>query len=177
MGFKIRLTLTMAILLLISVSCGNKKTENYDFQVSPDVLENNEAPQMEGSITDLENIFDDNAKDRLLQKIDLMQNEYNLPIFILTTASNEPFETFTEYSDNVGSQWDYCKDEEGILFILSSFMGELRVITCTKTETKISEEDFDYMINNILYESFRNESFEEGIIKALDFVESIFSKN
>ncbi len=176
MGLNIRFAFGATLLVLILFSCGNQKTNDTDFQVTPDIVENNQAPEMQGSITDLEGIFDDAAQERLLQKIELMKTEYAVPVCILTTASFEPFENFTEYSDNVGSQWEYCQDEEGILFVISSFLGELRVITCTKTETRISDEDFDYMINDILYESFRNKSFEEGLIKAMDFLEGIFSK-
>ena len=175
MGRLIKLAGAVVLLSFLSISCGNKTTDENTFQVTPDVLENNDAPKMQGAITDLEEIFDDLEKERLLQKIDIMESQYQIPVCILTTAAYEPFETFTEYADNVGSQWNYCQNDEGILFIISSFLGELRVITCTETETRISDEDFDYMINDILYESFRNESFEGGLIKAMDFLETIFS--
>lgn len=176
MRINFRFVIGVMLLIFILFSCGNKKTNDSDFQVTPDVVNNNQVPKMQGSITDLEGIFDDMAQERLLQKIKIMEDEYAIPVCIHTTASFEPFKNFTEYSDNVGSLWDYCQDEEGILFVISSFLGELRVVTCTKTEPRISDEDFDYMINDILYESFRNKSFEEGLIKAMDFLEGIFSK-
>jgi len=175
MGLKIKFACAVAILLVISTSCGNKQSNDSDFQVTPDVVENKDVPEMQGIVTDLEGLFNDIAKERLQQKAELMEEEYNLPICILTVASFEPFENFTDFSDNVASQWEYCSNEEGILFILSSFLGELRVIACTKTETRISDEDFDTMINDIMYESFRNEGFEDGLINALDFLETKFT--
>ncbi|PLW92339.1 MAG: hypothetical protein C0592_11275 [Marinilabiliales bacterium] len=174
MGLKTKYAGVVAVLLVISFSCGNNKSDN-NFQVTPDVVDNKQIPNMQGAITDTEGIFDETEKERLLQKIDVMESEYGLPVCIHTVATFEPFENFTEYSDQVGTEWDYCREDEGILFIISSFLGELRVITCTATETKISDEDFDYMINDILYESFRNDSFEGGLIQAMDFLESIFS--
>lgn len=169
----------IGITLFAISSCTSKNNtdENSGFEVSPDIIENKQVPQQDGIITDLENLFDNNAKERLLQKIKTTEEICNIPICIHSTASMEPFDTFTEYADNVGSQWDYCKEEEGILFIISSFLGELRVISCTKTETQISDKNFEYMINDILYESFRENNFEEGLNNALSFLETILNKS
>lgn len=168
----------VGVILFILTSCSSKNNnENPDFVVSPDIIENNQVPPQEGIITDLENLFNNNAKKRLLQKVKTTEDICNISICIHSTASMEPFDTFTEYADNVGSQWDYCKEERGILFIISSFLGELRVIACTETEGQISNEDFEYMINDILYESFRQNNFEEGLNNALSFLETILNES
>ena len=42
--------------------------------------------------------------------------------------------------------------------------------SCPATESRISDKDFDYVINTVIFDSFRKNQFYDGIINALDYL-------
>ncbi len=158
-----------AILLL---SCGSEKAEQSDnqFQVTADEMKTHVVPKQKGAVTDVERLFSPAQSDSLTAKCKQFESDYQIPVMVLTSADFGDFASFTEFADAVSEKWQICSKEQGILFVISSKLGEVRMISCPETEKKISDQVFDHVVNVILFGAFRQGRFSTGVEEALDYL-------
>lgn len=162
------------LLSLLLVSCGSKQKDesgNQDFEITGDEMKTNVTPKMTGIVTDNERLFKAEELTALLEKCKAFETKNSIPVAILTNANFGDFNSFTEFADAVSGKWDICKEEQGILFVISDKLGEIRVISCPVTETRISDKDFEYVINTVIFDAFRIGKYGEGIMNALDYLD------
>lgn len=164
----------LLIVFLISVSaCGSKKQKNdeTDFQITGEEVEIHNTPEQKGVVTDYEELFSDSEAEALAKKCSDFSDKNAIPIAVMTNPGFGDYKSFTEFADAVSSKWQICSNDEGILFVISNNLGEIRMISCPKTETRISDEDFDYVINTVVYDAFRQSKFALGIMNAIDYLD------
>lgn len=160
--------------LTVVLSCSqqqNDRSEEPDFEITAEELETHVTPKSRGVITDYERLFSKEEFEQLLTSCNNFKSKNNIPVFVLTNPDFSDYRSFTDFADAVSEKWNICVDEHGILFVISAKLGEIRMISCPATEGKISDEDFDHVINNIIYSSFRKGKYAEGLMNALTFLE------
>lgn len=161
----------MLIVPLTLISCGNRSnsTDN-NFEVVADTLANKVVPEVKGAITDYEKLFNEGELKSLAATCENFEKDNAVPVGVFTSENISDFNNFTEYADAVSEKWNGCKDNQGLLFVISNKLGEIRMISCPATENRISDNDFDYVINTVIFDEFRKNQFADGIIKALDYL-------
>ncbi len=163
----------LTVLLFSVFSCGNKKQKNdeTDFQVTGEEVEIHNTPEQKGVVTDYEELFSKSESEALTQKCNSFSDKNAIPVAVMTNPSFGDYKSFTEFADAVSNKWQICNNDEGILFVISNNLGEIRMISCPKTETRISDEDFDYVINQVVFDAFRQSKFADGIMNAIDYLD------
>lgn len=164
------------VLLVLSFSisaCGNKEQKNDEtgFEVTGEEVEIHNTPEQKGVVTDYEKLFSESETEILAQKCNSFFGKNAIPVAVMTNPGFGDYKSFTEFADAVSSKWQICNNDEGILFVISNNLGEIRMISCPKTESRISDEDFDYVINSVVYDAFRQSRFAEGIMNAIDYLD------
>ncbi|MPM08399.1 hypothetical protein SDC9_54711 [bioreactor metagenome] len=162
------------VLLLIPtmmVSCGSRSnSSDNDFEVVADTLANKAVPEMKGVVTDYEKLFTQGEAKTLISRCEAFEKDNAVPVGVFTSENIGEFNNFTEYADAVSEKWNGCKENQGLLFVISNKLGEIRMISCPATEGRISDNDFDYVINTVIFDEFRKNQFADGILKALDYL-------
>jgi uncharacterized membrane protein YgcG len=169
--------LIAALIPLMVCSCGNSKsTSDKDFEVAADTMKNKVTPKIQGTITDYEKLFTNGESKTLASRCVDFEKKNAIPIGIFTSDNIGDYSNYAEYADAVSEKWNGCKDNQGILFVISNKLGEIRMISCPATESRISDTDFDYVINTVIFDSFRKNQFFDGIVNALDYLDQKIKK-
>lgn len=166
--------LILVLFIFFLWSCGNNKeqkespgefiTDTNNEQTIPE-----EMPAKMRWINDSENLYTAEEKDSLNKII----NEYEIAssdeIYILTVKNINPYEDLTNYSDALFNVWKPGKKEKdnGLVFVISRELGELRMVSGSDIEKKLSEEDSYHIINNIMIPAFMNSDYYAGTKEAL----------
>ncbi|HCB63249.1 MAG: hypothetical protein A2W93_11240 [Bacteroidetes bacterium GWF2_43_63] len=167
------LPLIMVALMQMLISCGNQKQTDAEdnFEVVADTMDSKVTPKILGTITDYEKLFTEGESKTLAARCADFEKKNAIPIGVFTSENIGDYNNFTEYADAVSEKWNGCKDNQGLLFVISNKLGEIRMISCPATENRISDKDFDYVINTVIFDSFRKNQFFDGIINALEYLD------
>ena len=159
-------------------SCGNQNQQNTenDFEVVADTMNAKVTPQILGTISDYEKLFTEGESKTLARRCAGFETKHAIPVGVFTCDNIGDFNNFTEYADAVSTKWNGCKDNHGLLFVISNKLGEIRMISCPLTENSITDNDFDYVINTVIFDAFRKNQFSDGIISALDYLDEKIKK-
>jgi len=167
------LPLILAAIMQTLISCGNQKQQDTedDFEVVADTMKAKVNPKIQGTITDYEKLFTEGESKTLASRCTGFETKNAIPVGVFTCDNIGDFNNFTEYADAVSTKWNGCKDNQGLLFVISNKLGEIRMISCPATENRITDKDFDYVINTVIFDAFRKNQFSDGIISALDYLD------
>jgi uncharacterized membrane protein YgcG len=165
-----------AALILNSCSYNYKSNSDNEFEVVADTLSVKVVPKIKGVVSDYEELFTEGEIKGLTEKCNGFKNTNATPVAIFTSGNIGDFNNFTEYADAVSTKWNGCEENQGLLFVISNSLGEVRLISCSVTESRITDDDFNYVVNDILYGAFRNNKFYDGIIESLDYLNEKIKK-
>jgi len=165
-----------AMLMLGSCGSNTKESSEDEFEVVADTLTKKVTPEIRGTLTDYEKLFTEGESKSLQEKCAAFEKKNAIPAAVFTCDNIGEYNTYTEYADAVSEKWNGCKENQGILFVISNKLGEIRMISCPATESRISDQDFDYVINTIIFEAFRKSQFCDGILSALDYLDQKIKK-
>lgn len=170
--------LMLVVLMLTLISCGHQKSQaiDNDFEVVADTMQSKITPKVQGTITDYEKLFTEGESKTLVNRCNEFEAKNAIPVGVFTCDNIGDFNNFTEYTDAVSTKWNGCKDNQGLLFVISNKLGEIRMISCPATENRITDNDFDFVINTVIFDAFRKSQFFDGIINALDYLDDKIKK-
>ena len=86
---------------------------------------------------------------------------------VLTVSDIGNKNSFTEYSDFIAEKWDICSQGQGLLFVFSVNLAEIRLITCPETEKVLDGKTMDDIINGVIYPEFGQQQYFRGIALAI----------
>lgn len=167
-----KLVYSSLFVCIFLVACVNNSQTEEDstFSVSADTLKSYILPDINGNINDYEKLLSKEQRELFSNHCTQFEKEYAIPIAMFSCDNIGDFNNFTQYADAVSEKWNGCKDNQGLIFVISNKLGEIRLISCPATEAKFSDEDFNYVINTIIFGEFRNNNFFEGLDKSLDYL-------
>lgn len=176
--------LLIIILLLFSITpvyattTTRERTEqNYQVPSGITVTENNKnnvlttpAVDEQEKVYDFADLFSDEEEIKLLEKINLYINEYNLDLAVVTINQNNK-RTPQEYADDFYDYNNFGKNntKDGLLFLIDM---ENREIYMTTTGYAITMYN-DYRINTSLdkvYKKMTNKEYYEGVSNYIDII-------
>ncbi len=174
-SFVINKNLIFLLFIFFLWSCGNNKQKDNpnDFinETSNEQIQAQEMPVKMRWINDKENLYSTAEKDSL--NIIINENELKTTdeIYILTVKNISPYEDLTNYADALFNIWKPGKKEKdnGLIFVISREIGELRMVSGSDIEKKLSEEESYHIINNIMIPAFMNSDYYSGTKAALEY--------
>lgn len=154
-----------------------KEIQNYNFQ-SPNyvILENqsdtisSDIPKPLGTISDFEAIFSDEQKNRIEDKLNMVNSKGKVEI-VIATFDNSYINniSFSEFAFKVANEWGIgsVKTNNGIFICFSSQLGDVQIYTGLGIEKYISNAMVKDVIDTILIPYFKRGGYEEGLIVAI----------
>lgn len=155
------------IILLSLTSCWEQKKSGTEFNIAADTLQNDSLPSSTGAVTDNEGVFAKSEVDSLSKLCNRFFKEFQIPMQILTVHSIGNKGNFTEYADFIAEKWNICNKGQGLLFVFSVSLAEIRLITCPETEKILDGKTMDNIINGVIYPEFGREQYFNGISSAI----------
>lgn len=165
------------ILLLGLTSCWEQKKQGTEFNISSDTLQNDSLPTSTGAVTDNEGVFVQSEVDSLSKICNRFYKEFEIPMQVLTVKSTGNKSNFTEYADFIAEKWNICNKGQGLLFVFSVTLAEIRLITCPETEKILDDKTMDDIINGVIYPAFGREQYFTGISSAIAEISKYVAKN
>jgi len=159
MKFKIHLVL---ISLLLLISCSNK--EPY--------------PKPIGLINDFEHVFNE---EEIIQIDSVLRNIYDkgkIQIAIVTLDSVMLHnKEISNYTMNLGNYWGVGQKDKnnGIVISFSTYYKKMCIQNGTGITNIITDSISNEIIKNEMKPEFKNGNFKEGIINAINKIESYFN--
>ena len=132
-----------------------------------------EVPYLAGRVNDQANLLSDTAKDRLEERLRLLEQETGAQVAVLTIASLEgdPLEDFTM---RVVETWKLGRSgaDNGVLILISRDDRRMRIEVGYGLEGVLTDAQSGRIIDWLMAPRFREGDFDGGVDAAVDAVSS-----
>ncbi|ADV50576.1 protein of unknown function DUF477 [Cellulophaga algicola DSM 14237] len=118
-----------------------------------------------GSVSDYENVFNDNQISKLTKIIAQYEEKTTREIAIVSVHSIEPYDNIKDYSTDLANEWGIGNPESdnGLLILFSKNLRELRITTGFGTEKILTDEKCKKVIDETIIPEFKNGEYFDGI--------------
>ncbi len=156
----------LIVILLIFSFCGGKKEEPVDFmnEDGPEIV--SDLPEAPRWINDKEAILSDEEEDSINSMCELIFNKTGHMPMVHTVGDVAPYENLNDYTSAIDMMWADA-GQKYFIFIVSDAFMEIRIIHGEITESLLSPDFTDVVLQDEIYPAFRNNEYAQGIYNAL----------
>ena len=122
-------------------------------------------PKPKGFVNDYENIFTKEQFDTLTIMIFNHEASTTNQVAIVTIDSFAPYPNLYDYTLDLFNTWGIGTKEKnnGIAIIFGKQIRQIRIMTGTGLETKLTDEEAKMIIDNVIIPEFKNENYYYGL--------------
>jgi uncharacterized membrane protein YgcG len=153
-------------MLLIIASCGQKKEKPIDFMTNENPEIAADLPDAPRWLNDKEGILTDAEEDSINSLCEQLFNETGHMPMIHTIGDVSPYENLNDYTSALDVMWADA-GQKYFIFIVSDALMEIRIVHGEVTESMLSPDFTDVVLQNEVYPAFRIDQYATGIMNAL----------
>ena len=150
--------LYLSIVLLVAISCQEKKEVNLDFEILPE-------NKKKLAVFDYASLLSKSEIDSLQNRIILYERETSREIAIALVDSIFPYESIVKYGMDLSNFWGVGKkdSENGLTFVVSKFDRKAGIATGRGTEKILTDSICEIVLNKKMIPEFKKGNFYKGL--------------